>query len=197
MSQLPPKVFLARHGQTEWSITHQHTGLTDIPLTSQGEVEAKALAKRLLGETFSAVFTSPLQRARRTCELAGFGDVATVVPDLAEWDYGRYDGLTTKNIQEKHANWNIFRDGAPEGESVEQISQRADRVIQKLMDCQGQVLLFAHGHFIRVLAARWMEMSAEAGRSLALDTASLSILHHEHEGKDRVIRLWNQCPSLR
>lgn len=196
MSHLPPKVFLARHGQTAWSLSHQHTGLTDIPLTPKGEAEALSLARRLNEETFSNVFTSPLQRAKHTCELAGFGKVAAELPDLVEWDYGQYEGLTTKAIQQKQPDWNVFHHGSPGGESVQQIADRADRVIQKLLDCQGQVLLFSHGHFLRVLAARWIEMPVSTGRSLALDTASLSILHHEHDGKDRVIRMWNQCPHL-
>lgn len=195
MSQLPPKVFLARHGQTAWSLSHQHTGLTDIPLTEQGEVEARSLANRLHGEHFDHVLTSPLQRARRTCELSGFGDVSVINADLVEWNYGQYDGVTTKDIQKKQPDWNVFEHGCPGGESVQQISNRADRVIQQLLACDGKVLLFSHGHFLRVLAARWIQLDAAAGKSLALDTASLSILHHEHNGKDRVIRLWNQCPT--
>src|SRR6266403_1228387 len=145
-----PVVYLARHGETAWSLTGQHTGLTDLPLTERGEENARALGKRLTGLNFGEVFTSPLQRAARTCELAGFGTVAEVDPDLVEWDYGQYEGLRSDEILAKRPDWQLFRDGAPGGESPAQVAERADRVIQRVRVVSGNVLLFSSGHFIRV-----------------------------------------------
>lgn len=186
-----PQVWLARHGETAWSLSGQHTGRTDLPLTPRGEHNAALLGKRLRGRTFEAVFTSPLQRARRTCEIAGFGDVAIVEPDLVEWNYGEYEGLTSKQILERNPNWDLFRDGCPGGESVAQIAARADRVIAKVRAVSGDVLAFGSGHILRVIAARWLGVDASHGRYLALDTATVSTLGYLHGPDDPVIRLWN------
>ena len=186
-----PVVYLARHGETAWSLSGQHTGLTDIPLTERGERNARQLAKRLQGISFAKVFASPLQRAKRTCELAGFGPVAEVLPDLVEWNYGDYEGRRTDEIQAERPDWNVFRDGCPGGELPAQVGERADRVISKIRPIQGDVLLFSSGHFLRVLAARWLGMQSEAGKYFLLSTASVSMLGYEHGLSQPVIRLWN------
>jgi broad specificity phosphatase PhoE len=191
MSQMLPVVYLARHGETAWSLSGQHTGLTDIPLTERGEHNARQLGKRLEGITVAKVFTSPLQRAARTCELAGFSASAEILPDLVEWNYGNFEGLRTAEIQAKQPGWLVFRDGCPGGESPTQIGERADRVIEKVRAVEDSVLLFSSGHFLRVLAARWLALTTEAGKHLLLSTASLSILGYEHDRSEPVIRLWN------
>jgi probable phosphoglycerate mutase len=165
MSQALPMIYLARHGETAWTVSGQHTGLTDIPLTERGERNARRLGDRLKGLKFAPVFTSPLQRARRTCELAGFGAVAEIDTDLVEWNYGFYEGRTTAEILKERADWQLFRDGCPGGESPVQISARADRVVARLRALDGNVLLFSSGHFLRVLAARWCGWEASFGRS--------------------------------
>ncbi len=186
-----PVVYLARHGETAWSLSGQHTGLTDIPLTERGERNARQLEKRLQGLTFANVFTSPLKRAMRTCELAGFKSAAEILPDLVEWNYGNFEGRRTDEIQAGHSGWNVFRDGCPGGESPSQIGQRADRVVDKIRAIQGDALLFSSGHFLRVLAARWLAQPTEAGKYFLLSTASVSILGYEHNLSEPVIRLWN------
>ncbi len=186
-----PLIYLARHGETEWTISHQHTGRTDIPLTERGERNARALGERLRGLSFSKVFTSSLTRATYTAKLAGFQSSAEPDDDLMEWDYGRYDGKTSAQIREDDPNWNLFRDGCPGGESVEAVSARADRVIARLRAIDGSVLLFGHGHFFRVLTARWLGLTAAGGRLFYLGTAALSILGYEHSRDEPVIRLWN------
>jgi broad specificity phosphatase PhoE len=187
-----PEILLARHGETPWSLTGQHTGLTDLPLTKRGEQNATTLGeKRLLGRHFARVFTSPLQRARRTCELAGFGDRAEVDPDLVEWNYGEYEGLTTAEIRQRRPGWTLFRDGCPGGESVEDVAARADRVIARMRAINDQVLVFSSGHFLRVLAARWLGMGILSAQYYYLSTAALSSLGYEHELSEPVIRLWN------
>jgi probable phosphoglycerate mutase len=191
-----PEVFLARHGETEWTITGQHTGRTDVPLTARGERNARRLGERLEGMTFARVFTSPRRRAQRTCELAGFADRAEVEPDLAEWDYGRYEGLRTADIRRERPDWDLFRDGCPEGESVEAIGARADRLIARLRAIEGRVLLFAHAHICRVLAARWLGLPPGDARLLVLGVASLSILGYEHNRDEPAIRLWNDQRHL-
>jgi broad specificity phosphatase PhoE len=193
MSEELPIVYLARHGETAWSLTGQHTGLTDLPLTERGERNARQLGERLRGLTFAKVYTSPLQRAARTCELAGFGAVAAVDRDLVEWDYGQYEGRRTAEIQAERPGWLLFRDGCPGGESPAQASARADRVVRRLRAVQGDVLLFSSGHFIRVLATRWigLEVTANARRFM-LSTASLSAVGYENELARPVIRLWNE-----
>jgi probable phosphoglycerate mutase len=182
-------VVLARHGETEWSRSLRHTGKTDLPLTEEGRHQASALGLRLKGWRFSLVLTSPLQRALETCRLAGYGEQARVRPDLVEWDYGRYEGLTTRQIQEIQPDWSLWRDGCPGGEQAADVGRRTDRVIAEVRGVDGDVLIFAHGHVLRVLTARWLGEPPEGGRHYALQTATLSVLSYEHT--DPVIRLWN------
>ncbi len=193
MSQELPVVYLARHGETAWSLTGQHTGLTDLPLTERGERNARRLEDRLKGQAFAKVLTSPLLRARRTCELAGFGAVAEVDRDLVEWNYGEYEGRCTAEILAQRPDWQLFRDGCPGGESPDQVAVRADRIVGRLRAVAGDVLLFSSGHFLRMLAGRWigLELKADA-RSFMLSTASLSALGYEHSLSQPVIRLWNE-----
>ena len=192
MSEKLPIIYLARHGETVWSLSGQHTGLTDLPLTERGERNAQRLGERLRGLSAAKVFTSPLQRAARTCELAGFGSLAEIDPDLVEWDYGEYEGRRSADILKERPDWLLFRDGCPGGESPGQIGTRADRVVSRLRGIQGDVLVFSSGHFIRVLAARWLELEAgAAGRHFLLSTASLSAVGYEHNLSQPVIRLWN------
>ena len=186
MSALPI-VCLARHGGTAWSVSHRHTGSTDLSLTPAGELEAIQLGGRLQGAAFAGVFTSPLQRAVRTCELAGFGSAAAVDPDLREWNYGDYEGRTTAAIRAERPEWQLFRDGCPGGESPEQIGERADRVLRRVRAIGGDVLLFSSGHFLRVFAARWLGLPAGAGRYFLLGTASLSQLGYEHDPSSDLI----------
>jgi probable phosphoglycerate mutase len=191
MSETLPITYLARHGETEWCITSRHTGLTDLPLTERGERMARALAERLRGIGFAKVFTSPLQRASRTCELAGFGTVAETDRDLVEWDYGEYEGRRTVDIHEERPDWYLFRDGCPGGESVEDVGDRADRVVSRVREIDGNVLLFSSGHFLRVLAARWLGLDPSMGKCFLLSTASLSALSYEHNKSQPAIRLWD------
>src|SRR5271165_2795800 len=192
MTEGLPVVYVARHGETAWSISGQHTGRTDLPLTPKGECNARRLGCRLAGTTFAKVFTSPLQRAARTCELAGFGSGVEIDPDLVEWDYGQYEGLRTSEILAKRPDWHLFRDGCPGGESPGQVGERADRVVQRVRTVHGNVLLFSSGHFIRVLAARWLALGAGvAGEYFLLSTASLSALSYEHNLSHPAIQLWN------
>jgi broad specificity phosphatase PhoE len=192
-----PVVYLARHGETAWTISHQHTGRTDLPLTPQGEAEATRLGQRLRGLTFAAVLTSPLKRAVRTCELAGFGSAAEIEPDLMEWNYGAYEGRTSADIHAERPDWQLFRDGAPDGESPEQIGARAARVIRRVRAIEGNTLLFSSGHFLRVFAARWLGLEPAAGKYFLLGTASLSAVGYEHDRSDPVIRLWDETPHER
>ena len=186
------RLYLVRHGETAWSLSGQHTGRTDIPLTEQGERDARELAERLRGVSFSRVFTSPLTRARRTCELADLNKVAEVEPDMAEWDYGDYEGQRAGDIRKGRPDWNIFRDGGPRGESPAQISERADRLIAKLRTFDGDIAIFTHGHFGRVLAVRWIGLGIEQAQHFLLSTASLSILGYGHNLADEpAIILWN------
>jgi probable phosphoglycerate mutase len=186
-----PVVYLARHGETPWSLTGQHTGLTDLPLTERGERNAKALASRLNGLKFSMVLTSPLQRAARTCALAGFASAAEIDRGLLEWDYGQYEGRRTAEIHVERPDWELFRDGCPGGESPDQVAARADGVLSRMRGAAADVLLFSSGHFLRVLAARWLGLAPAAARYLLLSTASLSALGYEHNRSQPVIRLWN------
>jgi probable phosphoglycerate mutase len=186
-----PTVYLARHGETAWSLTGQHTGMTDLPLTKHGEQNARRLGVRLCGLTFAKVFTSPLQRAARTCELAGFKAAAEIDADLVEWNYGDYEGRRTAEILKERPNWQLFRDGCPDGESPGEVGARADRVVNRVRAIQGDVLIFSSGHFLRVLAARWLGIEPAGGRFFLLDTASLSALGYEHNLSQPVIRLWN------
>jgi broad specificity phosphatase PhoE len=192
MSEPLPVISVARHGETAWSLSGQHTGVTDLPLTDRGERNARRLGERLKGLSFAKVFTSPLQRAARTCELAGFGAGAEVDRDLLEWNYGEYEGRRTAEILAERPDWQLFRDGCPGGESPGQIGARADRVVSRLRAIQGDVLLFSSGHFLRVLAARWLGLEPAAGRYFLLSTASLGMLAYEHNSRSEpVIRLWN------
>jgi probable phosphoglycerate mutase len=187
-----PIVYLARHGETAWTLTHQHTGMTDLPLTEAGERNAGRLGKRLAGIPFTKVFTSPLQRATRTCELAGFSAGAEIDRDLVEWNYGEYEGRTGPEIRAERPDWQLFRDGCPGGESPHQAACRADRVLNRVRAVDGDVLLFTSGHFIRVLACRWIGVEPTVtARSFLLSTASLSALGYEDDPSRPVIRLWN------
>jgi broad specificity phosphatase PhoE len=194
MSDALPLTYLARHGETAWTISRQHTGKTDLPLTVQGEAEARRLGARLEGLQFAAVLTSPLQRARRTCELAGFGTTAIIEPDIVEWNYGAYEGRTSAEIHAERPDWDLFRDGCPAGETPDQIGARADRAIRRVRGIAGDTLLFSSGHFLRVFAARWLGLDPGAGRLFVLGTASLSVMGYEHNRSEPVIRLWDEMP---
>jgi broad specificity phosphatase PhoE len=190
-------IYMARHGETAWSRTGRHTGLTDLPLTEQGERNARRLGERLKGLTFAKVLTSPLRRAMRTCELTGFGSVAEIDPDLVEWDYGDYDGRTTAEILAERPDWSLFRDGCPGGESPRQIAARADRVTRRLRAEPGDVLLFSSRHFMQALAARWIGVEpAAVAESLMLSTSSLSALGYIDSLSQPAIRLWNETHYL-
>ena len=192
MSESLPIVYLARHGETAWSLSGQHTGLTDLPLTERGELNAQRLGERLKGLTFARVFTSPLRRASRTCELAGFGAVAEVDNDLVEWDYGQYEGRITGEIRKERPDWQLFRDGCPGGESPSQVDARAQRVVSRVRAVQGDVLVFTSGHFMRMLTSRWLGLEpTQSSRYFMLNTASLSAVGYEHNLSRPVIRLWN------
>ena len=190
------RLYLVRHGETAWSLSGQYTSRTDIPLTEKGEADAHKLARRLRAVTFNRVFTSPRQRARRTAELAAMNRPAEIEPDLAEWHYGDYEGLRTGEINVTKPDWNIFRDGCPHGESPEQVSSRADRMISRLRTLEGDIAVFSHGHFGRVLAVRWIGLGIEQAQKFLLDTASLGILGHGHDRADEpAILLWNAPPD--
>lgn len=193
MSNALPVIYLARHGETAWSLTGQHTGLTDVPLTERGESNARKLGERLKGMSFAKVWSSPLRRALRTCELAGFGSVAEIEGDLVEWNYGEYEGRRTAEIRAERPDWQLFRDGCPGGESPAEVVTRADRVVTRVRAIHGDVLLFSSGHFSRVLAARWIGLGITAdARRFMLSTASLSALGYENDLSQPVIRLWNE-----
>ncbi|HVC91897.1 MAG TPA: histidine phosphatase family protein [Acidobacteriaceae bacterium] len=191
MSNELPIIYLARHGETAWSLTGQHTGLTDLPLTKRGEQNARALGARLTGLNFTNVLTSPSKRSLCTCELAGFGSAAEADRDLLEWNYGLYEGRRTVEIHAERPDWQLFRDGCPDGESPDQVCERADRLLRRVRACRTNVLLFSSGHFLRVLAARWLGLEPATGRYLLLSTASLSSLGYEHTHNQPVIREWN------
>lgn len=196
MGAVFPLVYLARHGETAWSLTGQHTGLTDLPLTPRGERNAGELGARLQPQTFAAVFTSPLQRAFQTCRLAGFAAQAQIDHDLVEWDYGDYEGLKSVEIRSNRPEWLIFRDGCPGGESVADVGARCDRFLQKVRQIDGDVLVFSSGHLLRVLAARWLGLPPSEGRLLMLSTASLSSLGYEHNLAEPVIKSWNDTSHV-
>ena len=191
MSENLPSIYLARHGETAWTVSGQHTGMTDLPLTENGERNARHLGERMRGLSFARVFTSPLQRARQTCVLAGFGQAAEVDADLVEWNYGDYEGKTTAAIHQERPDWLLFRDGCPGGESPHAVGDRADRVIARLRKTPDDVLVFSSGHFLRVCAARWCGLDPFAGSYFYLGTATLSIVGYEHSVAEPVIRLWN------
>jgi probable phosphoglycerate mutase len=189
-----PKIWLVRHGETDWSRTGRHTGRSDIPLTPRGVRQAEMLGRRIGSMRFTRVVTSPLSRARETCRLAGQGARAELSPDLVEWDYGRWEGRTGADIRQEVPGWTIWTGAVPGGEIAEQVGERADRVLERVRGTAGDVVLFAHGHVLRILAARWLGLAARDGGFLGLDTASLSSLGHEHE--QAVIRSWNESYDL-
>jgi broad specificity phosphatase PhoE len=189
-----PEIVLVRHGETEWSRAGKHTGRTDVPLTDEGRAQAVALGATLRGRRFALVLTSPLSRALETCRLTGLGDVAQERADLMEWDYGAYEGRTTAEIREERPDWTLWRDGVPGGESAAEVGARADRVIAELRAAGGDAAVFAHGHLLRVLTARWLGLDPADGRLFALDTTTISVLGDEREAA--VIRLWNSKPPL-
>jgi broad specificity phosphatase PhoE len=192
-NELLPLVYLVRHGETAWTLSGQHTGLTDLPLTERGERNAHRLGDRLHSVAVAKVFTSPLRRAARTCELAGFGKIATIDNDLVEWNYGVYEGKTTQEIQQQRPGWDLFRDGCPGGESIADVAVRAERMIARVRSLDGNVLIFSSSHFLRIFTARWLGLEPTAGRYLFLGTAALSIAGYDHGRHDPVIRLWNEC----
>jgi broad specificity phosphatase PhoE len=189
MEAMDRELWLIRHGETAWSLSGAHTGRTDLPLTKTGEERAAKIGTRLAGHPFALVLTSPLQRARRTCELAGFGAQAQIEPNLTEWDYGSYEGRTTQDIERDRPDWSLFRDGVPNGESIDQVASRAQAVIDRALESNGDVAFFAHGHILRILTACWLGLTPDAARFFALGTAAISTLGHEHE--TRVIVRWN------
>ena len=193
MNEALPQVYLVRHGETAWSISGQHTGRTDIPLTERGEHAAQALCARLKDLSITKVLTSPLQRARRTAELAGFGQSAEAEPDLMEWDYGDYEGRRTLDIRTERPGWHLFEDGCPGGETLAEVATRADRVIVRIRAWENDVLVFAHGHILRILIARWIALPALEGRRLSLATASVSTLGYDHDLGEPVIHLLNDA----
>jgi len=188
------RIWLIRHGETEWSLSGQHTGRTEIPLTEVGERRAIAVGRQLAGKKFALVLTSPRERARETARLAGYGGVAVVDDNLQEWDYGAYEGVTTKDIQKTAPGWTIWDGPVPHGETIEQVAARADAAIRRAKETDGEVAFFAHGHILRVLTARWLRLSPTAGRLFALDTGSIGILGYEHE--TAVITQWNFVPAV-
>ncbi|AYG60067.1 histidine phosphatase family protein [Rhizobium jaguaris] len=192
MSSSHPEIYLVRHGQTEWSLSGRHTGRTDIPLTAAGEEAARKVAGRLPAIDFAAVWSSPSQRAKSTSALAGFGDARVIKEDLAEWDYGAYEGVTTKEILAQRPGWQLFRDGCPDGETAADVGGRADRIISELREVNGSALIFSSAHFLRVFAARWLGLPPEGGAHFVLDTTSISVLAYEHDLTEPVIRRWNQ-----
>ena len=191
-NEMFPVIYLARHGETAWSREGRHTGRTDLPLTQQGERNAELLRERLAGLVFEKILTSPLQRAKRTCELAGFGPVAKVDPDLVEWNYGEYEGVRTADIRNQRPDWKLFRDGCPGGESPADVAARADRVVARTREIKGNVLIFSSGHFLRMFAARWLGLEPLTGKYLMLGTASLSALTYEHDLCNPAIWFWNE-----
>jgi probable phosphoglycerate mutase len=193
-----PKLFLARHGDTAWTESRQRTGRTDIPLNKSGEERARLLGERLRRFSFARVLTSPLQRASKTCELAGFGAVAQADPDLVEWDYGGFEGMLTKNILKQRPGWELFRDGCPQGESPGDVASRADRFIARVRGIEGDVLAFSSGHIIRMIAARWLGLPPQAGKFFYCRPASVGVLGYEHRNRDEpIIGLWNHVTQPR
>ncbi len=192
MSSPLPRLYLARHGDTAWTDSHQHTGRTDVPLNERGEERARQLGTQLRKFTFVHVYTSPLVRATKTCDLAGFGSVVEVDRDLSEWDYGRFEGKVTSDVLKDRPGWKLFRDGCPDGESPEDVAARADRFLARVHATMGDVLAFSHGHIIRMIAARWLGLSPAHGRFFFCDPASVGVLGFEHDSRDQpIIRLWN------
>jgi probable phosphoglycerate mutase len=193
-----PRLYLARHGDTDWTDSRRKTGRTDLPLNERGEHRARQIGERLRQYSFARVFTSPLQRASRSCVLAGYGDVAETSPDLVEWDYGSFEGKLSSDIYRVRPGWELFRDGCPEGESPEDVAHRADCFIDRVLNADGDVLAFSSGHIIRMIAARWLGLPPSAGRFFYCRPASVGVLGFEHESKDEpIIGLWNFVRQLR
>jgi probable phosphoglycerate mutase len=193
-----PRLFLARHGDTAWTDSRKHTGRTDIPLNEAGEQRARQIGEQLRRYTFARVFTSPLQRASKTCELGGFGTVAQVDPDLVEWDYGRFEGKLTKDILKAQPGWELYRDGCPDGESPGDVAARADAFIARVRQVEGDALAFSSGHIIRMIAARWLGLPPDAGRYFYCRPASVGVLAFEHKNRDEpIIGLWNYVAQPR
>lgn len=190
MGETDTRLWLMRHGETEWSLSGAHTGRTDIPLTERGRENARKMGEILKCRPYSLVLTSPLARARETCALAGYGNVAQIEPNLHEWDYGDYEGRSTADIRRDRPGWELWKDGVPNGETVDQVGVRAEKVIARALAAGGDVALFAHGHILRILASRWLGEPADSGRLFVLDTASISVLGHERD--TRVISRWNR-----
>jgi probable phosphoglycerate mutase len=198
MSTELPRLFLARHGDTAWTDSRQHTGRTDVPLNEAGEERALQIGEKLRRFSFARVFTSPLQRASKTCELAGFGVIAHVDPDLVEWDYGRFEGIRTKEILNQQPGWELYRDGCPEGERPNDVAARADGFIARVRRIEGDVLAFSSGHIIRMIAARWLGLPPDAGRFFYCRPASVGVLGFEHKNCDEpIIGLWNYVAQPR
>jgi broad specificity phosphatase PhoE len=196
MSLHLPRLFLARHGDTAWTDSRRKTGRTDLPLNERGEDRARQLGERLRQFEFGGVFTSPLRRASRTCELAGFGEVAQTDPDLLEWDYGRFEGMLSTEIQQDRPGWELYRDGCPDGESSQDIAERADGFIARVLELDGDVLAFSSGHIIRMIAARWLGLPPDAGRFFFCRPASVGVLGFEHQCREEpIIGLWNYIQS--
>ncbi|MCA0028882.1 MULTISPECIES: histidine phosphatase family protein [unclassified Mesorhizobium] len=191
MSSAFPQIHLVRHGETAWSLSGQHTGRTDMPLTAAGEAAARGVADRLKGLPFSAVWSSPSQRAYNTSVLAGFGAQSVKMDDLQEWDYGAYEGRTTREILAERPGWNVFRDGCPQGETAADVGARSDRIIDRLREANADTLIFSSAHFLRVLTARWLGLPPQDGALFVLDTASISVLGYEHDLGEPVVRKWN------
>lgn len=196
MSAAMPFLYIARHGQTEWSLNGRHTGRTDIPLTAAGEGEARRLQGRLNGLSVAHVFVSPLQRARRTCELAGFANNAIVLDDLYEWNYGDYEGLRTSEILAARPGWELFRDGCPGGESPSDIAARADRLVKRVRDSNDSTIVFSSGHISRAVAVRWLGLPIGAGTKFQLSTASVSVMGYGHDLSEAAVHLWNDTSHL-
>ena len=197
MSEKLPVLYLARHGETAWSLSGQHTGRTDLPLTDEGRENAARLRDRLKDLKFALVLSSPVQRARVTCEIAGFGTRAQIDPNLYEWDYGEYEGRRTVDIRKERPDWQLFRDGCPGGETLAQVAGRADQVVARVRANGGDVIAFSSGHILRVLAARWLGMDPAAAACFMLSTASLSILSYEHDLAHPAFQLWNDTSHIR
>ena len=198
MSSEMPRLFLARHGDTAWTDSRQRTGRTDLPLNERGEERARQIGERLQRFSFTRVFTSPLQRASKTCDLAGYGTAAERDSDLVEWDYGRFEGMLTRNILKQQPGWELFRDGCPEGESPQDVASRADRFIARVRAVEGDVLAFSSAHIIRMIAARWLGLPPAAGRFFYCRPASVGVLGYEHKKRDEpIIGLWNHVPQPR
>jgi broad specificity phosphatase PhoE len=196
MSGNSQAIYLVRHGETSWSLSGQHTGLTDLPLTERGEANARCLRGRLSEISFAQVFRSPLQRATRTCELAGYGPASEADPKLVEWNYGDYEGLRTAEIHQKRPDWQLFRDGCPGGETPEQVALRAENMLRRVRASDGNVLIFSSGHFLRMLSVRWIGLAPVAGALFTLDPASISILGFDHVNTQPVLKRWNDTSHL-